>query len=248
MRTTTQRDLDSGVTTVRVTGELLRATLATVRAAIGKAAAECPTAVLVDLSQVDTANASHLTVFVTATYEAQSHWGVPVLLYAAKPPVRTGMDIFRSFVAVYEDEWQARTALRAYVPRWMRQHLTPDPGNAAVARALAGEACLMWNLRELQSPARLIAAELAANAIRHAATDFDIMVAYTGRYLRIAVRDGSSQLPRAAGTPRPGAGSAPAGSVRGLCAVEAFSTHWGATRVRDGKIVWALISTDQRRD
>lgn len=236
MKTTAERSLETGVTTVRLAGDLTRTTVTTVRSAIAKAAAECPTAVVVELSAVRTTGSTALSVFPTATYRAQLAWGVPVLFCSAPPELHDQLRAFRSFIALYDDHWRAVTAVRAYVPRWMRQHLPPDPGSAAAARALVGEACLAWRLPHLRDHARLVASELAANAIRHAATEFDVTATYTGRYLRVAVQDGCPGKPRMVPLPD-------ADSGRGLRVVEAVCTHWSTTRVPGGKIVWAVLST-----
>ncbi|TDO41968.1 ATP-binding protein [Paractinoplanes brasiliensis] len=243
MRTTTQRDLESGITTVMVSGALTKATKTTIRSAIGKAAAECPAAVVVDLSGLSQSEPGEVLVLPVASHAAQQTWGVPVLLYAAEPCIRRELSAYRMFVALYDDRWQAMTAVRAYVPRWRRQHLAPVPASAAAARALTGEACLAWNLTALRDRARLITSELAANAIQHAATDFEVMVAHTRCYLRIAVQDGSRVLPHTIDHNPPTGMIVPPGSGRGLLIVDASSTHWGATRVPGGKIVWALMRT-----
>jgi anti-anti-sigma regulatory factor len=231
MRTTRERDLCTGITAVRLAGELNRNTVTTVRAAIDKAAAECPAAVLVDLSELTRIGPAMVSVFGTATYRAQEWWGVPVLLHGAPPETRRQLSSFRSFVTVYETETQALAALyHTRFPRWASRRVAPVPEGPAAARALLDEVCQAWSLPRLRDPARLIAGELATNAVLHAGTDFDVTAGLTRRYLRIGVRDGTGA----------DAGLV-AGPGRGLGAVEAFSTGWGVIRVPDGKVVWAMI-------
>ncbi|GAA4606465.1 anti-anti-sigma regulatory factor [Actinoplanes octamycinicus] len=239
MQTTVERCLETGVVTLRFDGDLCRATAPAVRTAIAKAAAECPTAVVVDLSGLSSDDPASFSVFASATFKAESDWGVPLLLYGARPEVCRGIGTYRSFVSLYEDRALAMTAMRAYVPRWVRQRLAPEPGSATAARALVGDACLMWSLPHVRDTARLIVSELASNAILHAGTDFDVTAAHTGRYLRIAVRDGSPAVPRPGPPPEvdhpePG---------WGLRVVEAASTHWGTMPLSAGKVVWALLTT-----
>jgi len=248
MRTATSRDLDSGITTIQLAGELTRSAVPAVRSAIGKAAGECPSAVVVDLAAVSSAEPRNVNVFATATYQAQQTWGVPVLLFAATARLRGDLAAFRTFVALYEDRWQVLTAVHAYVPRWMRAPLTPVPASPQAARSLLGRACLNWELPQKCETAQLIVSELAANAVRHARTNFDVITAYNGRYLRIAVQDGSTALPRPVELPPGGGSIVVAGSGRGLRIVQALSTHWGATRTPGGKIVWALISAAEAAD
>ncbi|WP_127502321.1 STAS domain-containing protein [Actinoplanes solisilvae] len=238
------RNLDTGVTTVRLAGGLTPGNVPEVRTVIAKAAAECPAAVVVDLAGLDHDDDPQLTVFATVTHDAQLHWGVPVLLCAAGPELRRGLGAFRTYVALYEDRAQAALAVNANVPRWISRHLPNDPASAFESRAVTGEACLTWGLPDLRNKARLVASELASNAILHAGTEFDLTVVHTGRYLRIAVQDGSAVMPRviemlpaASALLRPGSG-------RGLRVVAALCAHWGATPVADGKIVWALLKSE----
>ena len=235
------RNLDTGVTTVRLTGGLTPGNVPEVRTVIAKAAAECPAAVVVDLAGLCHDDDPHLTVFAAATHDAQLHWGVPVLLCEAGPELRRGLGAFRTFVAVYEDRAQAALAVHANVPRWISRHLPGDAAGASVARAVTGEACLTWGLPDLRNPARSVASELTANAVMHAPGESDLTVVHTGRYLRIAVQDTSPAMPRITETPPATSAVMPPGSGRGLRIVAALSTHWGATPVSGGKIVWALL-------
>jgi hypothetical protein len=167
-------------------------------------------------------------------------------LCEAADGVRQGLDAVRTYVALYEDSSQAALAVHANVPRWIRRHLPPGRGSAAVARTVTGEACLTWGLSGLRNSARLVANELAANAIVHAPGDFDLTVVHTGRYLRIAVQDGSPAMPRVPGEPAVTGTLMRPGSGRGLRIVAGSATHWGATPVAGGKIVWALLQSGRR--
>lgn len=202
---------------------------------IGKAAAECPAAVIVDLSDLEKAVDDQLALFATAAHQAHATWGAPVLFCAARPEIRDDLTAFRNFVALHDRHEQAALAVHAYVPRWVRQRFAPEPADIAEARSLVGEACLRWGLVHLKENARLIASELTSNAIRHAGTDYDLLITYTGRFLRIAVRDGSSAMPALR------EGSSPVTSGNGLQLVTAMATHWNARKVPGGKIVWALV-------
>ncbi|KUL23449.1 hypothetical protein ADL15_45540 [Actinoplanes awajinensis subsp. mycoplanecinus] len=236
-----ERDLASGITTVRLVGELGRANVATVRTAVGKAAAECPAAVIVDLAALRPTGDPPLDVFAMTTHQAQSEWGVPVLLCAATPEIRQRLGPLRNFVALYDQHAQAAVAVLAYVPRRVCGHFMPVPANVAAARSLVGEACLSWGLVHLQETSRLITSELVSNAIVHAATELDLVIAYTGRYLRIAVQDGSPVTPLVAGKPPPTSAVMLPGTGRGLRVVGATAAHWGVTKIPSGKIVWALL-------
>src|SRR3954470_758162 len=77
MRTIKVQDLDTGVTTVRLAGDLTDTTETKMRSAIGTAAAESPPAVLVDLSDLSRADSVQLNVLAAATHQAQQAFGVP---------------------------------------------------------------------------------------------------------------------------------------------------------------------------
>jgi anti-anti-sigma regulatory factor len=247
LKTAIDRNLDTGVTTVRLDGELSPVTVPEVGTVIAKAAAECPPAVIVDLTGLCHEDDPLLSVFATMTYDAQLHWGVPVLLCDAAPGVREGLEAFRTYVALYEDRGMASLAVHANVPRWVRRHLRPEARSAAIARGVTGEACLTWGLEDLHGPARLVANELTANAVVHSGGEFDLTLVHTGRYLRIAVQDGCTTMPRCPEGPPVTSTLMPPGSGRGLRIVAASATHWGATPLLDGKIVWALIRTGQQQ-
>jgi anti-sigma regulatory factor (Ser/Thr protein kinase)/anti-anti-sigma regulatory factor len=236
-----ERDLTTGVTVIRPAGALTQHTLTALQYALGKAAAECPTAVIVDLNDLTHAPRHLLSIFATTAHQAQRSWGVPVLLCAAEPGMIAGLGPFRGFVAHYESQWQAMLAVRAHVPRWMWDHFAPVPSSARAARGLVDAACQEWDLGGLRDWALLVVSELAANAIRHAGTEFDVTVAHTGRYLRIAVQDRSPAMPHLLQDPKKSGGIVPPGSGRGLRIVAGAAAHWGTTRLANGKIVWSLL-------
>src|SRR5690348_10531758 len=102
LKTVLERDLGTGITTLRLVGFLTRTGRRPVRDAIGKAAAECPAAVIVDLSELHRPVEVPPSLFPMTTYLAQEEWGVPVLLCGAEPDFGSGLGAYRSFVALYE--------------------------------------------------------------------------------------------------------------------------------------------------
>ena len=84
----------------------------------------------------------------------------------------------------------------------------PEPVTAAVglaahptapraARTFVSRSLLDWGLSRSIATTCLITSELVTNAILHAQTDFQVTLGSAERRLRIAVRDGSSDRPRA---------------------------------------------------
>ena len=90
----------------------------------------------------------------------------------------------------------------------------------------------------LVDEARLVASELATNAVRHAGTPFAVSIERSNGELTLSVRDWSSCLPKAE-APAPLADGG-----HGLMLVDALSVTWGVTVKTDGgKSVWARFRT-----
>jgi two-component sensor histidine kinase len=116
-----------------------------------------------------------------------------------------------------------------------------DPASAAVVRHE-----LAMDLRRLRvDPARaddviLVASELVANAIRHAAPvsarKIEVTWDFEGKAIVIRVGDGSPVEPHRRHT------SAVEPSGRGLTIVEALSDAWGVEHTPRGKRVWARLT------
>lgn len=82
---------------------------------------------------------------------------------------------------------------------------------------------------------RLVASELATNAVIHAGTPFSLSVACQGPTMRISVRDWN-ESPPIVRNPGPTARSG-----RGLRIVGAVADNWGVDADPDGKTVWAEL-------
>jgi len=76
----TYRDLDSGVTTVWLDGELTWSTVSAVRVALATCVVECPVAVIVELGGLRATRSALLSVFPIAARQAADDRSVPVLL------------------------------------------------------------------------------------------------------------------------------------------------------------------------
>jgi anti-sigma regulatory factor (Ser/Thr protein kinase) len=93
-----------------------------------------------------------------------------------------------------------------------------------------------WGVRaETVDDALLVVEELVANALDHARSPFDVVVRLADGVLYVAVRDGSSRVPRL----RPFDPHAVRG--RGLQLVDTLSRGWGCELHADGKTVWAEL-------
>lgn len=104
------------------------------------------------------------------------------------------------------------------------------------ARVFVVDALQRWGRPELVEDARMLASELATNAITHARSDFTVGITRTPRGgVRLAVGDRVATPPQL----RPCGVLAPHG--RGLRVVDALSSQWGFETVPEGKLVWACL-------
>jgi DNA-binding CsgD family transcriptional regulator len=236
----TDRDLDSGVTTVWLDGELTWATASSVRAALAICVVECPVAVIVELSGLRGEPFGVHGVFRTAARRAARDHGVPLLLCAPGRDIAGPLAASRTFAHVYTSHGDALAAVRDTRPRWVHARMAPAPVSASLARALVGDACLSWNVPHLYYAARTVVSELASRAIEHTAGDFEVTAAQVGRHLRIGVQTHSRLAPRPLTAVPPDPQAPP--SDRGW---DRPSTHWGTTALDDGEIVWALFRVDR---
>jgi anti-sigma regulatory factor (Ser/Thr protein kinase) len=81
----------------------------------------------------------------------------------------------------------------------------------------------------------LVGSELSANVIRHAQTEFTVVLRQKGDWIRLEVSDGSSIIPAVEDLTE---------SYRGLRMVEAVSEDWGVEATGSGKTVWAEFKSD----
>ena len=116
--------------------------------------------------------------------------------------------------------------------------LAAEPVSASKARAFICQYLVAHDLQYLMEDIRLVASELATNAVRHARTPFVVTLSEGDGVVRLAIRDGS---------PLPPVRSVPQFmdlGGRGLVLVEQLSHEWGAsTDVSGSKSVWASFVT-----
>jgi anti-sigma regulatory factor (Ser/Thr protein kinase) len=104
--------------------------------------------------------------------------------------------------------------------------LAAESGSAAKARAFVLKHLVEHRLSYLVDDVRMVASELAANAVVHARTAFTVTLEGRVRSVLLTVRDGSPTCPESSV-------AAPSGSAtsgRGLLIVNGFSESWGMTR------------------
>ena len=105
-----------------------------------------------------------------------------------------------------------------------------------MARDFVAAHLLSNRLPALVDDARLVASELATNAVRHAGTAFTLSVDGREGSITLRVRDGSTHFPSL------GSSGIMSTNGRGLILVSALSIAWGVSlEAEGGKSVWARL-------
>ena len=119
----------------------------------------------------------------------------------------------------------------------LRLRLEPATSHLAMGRhviSTIAESCSRGN----HDVELLVASELMANAVEHAARFIELRVEFHDRYTRIDVLDDGDGWPRLHHVdPLSEAGG------RGLSIVDQLSTSWGVEDLIPGKQVWSIIAS-----
>ena len=149
-----------------------------------------------------------------------------------------GDDWTAAGITVRSDRAAALAALGDPWPGTRRQLLLdPVVGAARRARELVTEVCARWERPELCGPACIVVTEMVNNVVAHAKSAMTVLLGHIGDTISVAVRDNSTVIPRFAGPVAPTAYGG-----RGLLLIDAVSDSWGSLALRDGKVVWSLLS------
>jgi two-component sensor histidine kinase len=119
-------------------------------------------------------------------------------------------------------------------PLWSHTtRLEASPTSAHRARAFVLHHLVDHRLLQLADPVRLVASELATNALVHAQTAFSVSLSADERAVLLTIRDDSpSPVARRAAQAMDASG-------RGLEIVDMVCTEWGVTEDNGCKAVWA---------
>jgi anti-anti-sigma regulatory factor len=228
-------------TCVTVSGSMAMASVAALRTVLLKCLAECPTAVIVDLSQVTVQETLALSVFPAVRQHAADWPAVPLLLCGLRPmPHPAIRRVWLFDVPVYHtvDEALMAASQPEMLTRRVQARLAHNVDAPARAREVVAAACHGWGLDELVPTAQLIASELSSNAVCHTDGSAKLVLIRGERYLHVVVRDGDPRLPVMA---QDGEFDAAGDRGRGLRLIGALAARWGALAVGEGKAVWATL-------
>jgi anti-sigma regulatory factor (Ser/Thr protein kinase) len=107
------------------------------------------------------------------------------------------------------------------------------PESVGRVRQFAIRTLASWGAQELEDDVRVVASELATNALLHARTEFTLGLTLDGDRLRVTLADGSSVQPRMRRFD-----STESTTGRGLRMVAALAQAWGVEKDGLGKAVW----------
>ena len=113
----------------------------------------------------------------------------------------------------------------------------PKPLNVRAAREFVAGALEEQGFEGDSEVVLLLASELVTNAVRHAATPFEITVDVEDGGVRVAVIDGD--VDHAPQVRHPGPEDT---NGRGLLLVDQLAAVWGSNRVARGKSVWFTLA------
>jgi anti-anti-sigma regulatory factor len=235
------------ITVVALAGTLTQQSAAQLRQTMLKCLAECPDAIMIDLSGLRVDGDLPLVVFRAVRRHAASWPAIPVLVCSPPPALadqlaRVSVD---GVLPVFPDRASGLAVIRSPSIARADRQLTPSVGAPEQARTLMVEICEAWNLPELVDPARLVASELVTNAILHAWGPPQLSAVLRRAYLHLIVRDESPDPPvRRAIPPMAGLTRTLSGWGMNLVAVTAHA--WGHLANDTGKAVWAMLRCPQR--
>ena len=229
---------------VRLVGRLTGAGYPDLRDELFKLAAQEPRAMVLDLDAMDVMGTAPLTVFPLVWARISDWPGVPLLLVAAREPLRAllaGNAVSR-FVPTYRSMAEALGTLEDPPPRRRRRLLLGNkPDAARRARRTVEQVCLEWEIPEVSADAVLVVSELTENVVRHARSEGWLCLELRGHLFTVAVADSDPRPPR----PCPPDERRHGG--RGLTLVAELSRAWGyAPQLQQGKVVWAVLPVPGR--
>jgi anti-anti-sigma regulatory factor len=238
----TRVELADGNAVLRLSGLLDARTYRQVRDAVIKAAIDQPTAVIVDVDQLDVPDPKAWVVFTSARWHVHQWPRVAVALACSDPGVRetlADMSIPR-YVPVFTDVATAAQAVSGESRQFRRRasrKLGPHEFDMNLVQFFVTDHLRQWS-KESKIPVVLTVATIfVENALTHTNGGCDLRLESVDEDLVVAVSDTSA-------TPAIRRERAPDAVPSGLDVVAAICQHWGCSPTLTGKTVWARIRPD----
>jgi hypothetical protein len=205
------------------------------------ALARGPRGVICDLTGIrQGADPGAVELLATAGRHVRDWRGIPVAVACTDPRVREALSTHLLGVHLIVTATMAEAVsavLAAPAPTVELLQLAPHPTSAREGRHCITKIMLEWGLGLLVPSVCLVVSELVTNSTLHAKTDIEVSLAWIPGALRVAVQDGSPELPRQRYSQLDVHG-------RGLSVVIGLSRAFGVVPTADGgKVVWAVLDT-----
>jgi anti-anti-sigma regulatory factor len=160
------------------------------RSAVLKCLAECPTAVVVDLSDCELADRLAAAVFVAVRREAAAGPAINVLLCGATGAMAERIEALDPGQSAEQTRQEAIDAIDRglAVATWRRERFSAAPEATSLAGCLVADACIDWNLPDLIHPARAVMFDLVHDAYVCTPTELRVIVSQRPSGLVLSVR------------------------------------------------------------
>ena len=233
--------VDDSVVELAVRGEWSRRTALDVYQALRRSLTDHPSALIIDLGEMNDVDASSAPTWMAASQAARS-LQPPAQVALCAPPTRQLVTRLRQlgctrFLSLFVTIDQARAAVASALPRTDRlqlRWLPPEPESLTAVRDTIAVACRVWSMPALTAPAQEVALDLVRDSVTHANTPMLFTVTRRSSSLYLALCDREPTLPPLH----------PPHHVVGetrLPVVADRSHTWGASTTHDGKVVWAVV-------
>jgi hypothetical protein len=223
---------------VRLTGVLDAATAPIVRSALLDVLAEQPEAVVVDVADLRVDEPAALDV-LRVVHRETADWPAAHLALSGTDGnglwQGTGWPVWPHSADAFAELGEPDADRR------VSRQMEPVVGAARRTREMITEACGHWDRLDLTGPACIVATEMVNNVVAHARTPMVVLLALHGDGMSVAVRDRSAVVPTFSG-------DAPGPTVyggRGMLLIDSMASRWGSLALGDGKVVWALLESDE---
>ena len=235
---------DHGYTVLRLRGKLTGRTYVPIRDSVIKAALDQPTAVIVDVNELEVSDDSGWTVFTSARWHVQQWPHIVIALACGDPAVHQRLDrmSIAHYVPVFTGVAAATRAIRDGLCRYRRHartYISHNEFGVRVAESFVRHYLTQWSLESHTPVALTVATVFVENALRHTGDGCDVRLESIDEEVVIAVSD-TSTVPVARREPVEGVLPA------GLDIVDAVCRHWGSAQTPTGKTVWARIRPEDQ--
>lgn len=155
-----------------------------------KCLADCPSAVVVDLSDCDLADQLAAAMFVAVRREAAAGPAINVLLCGASGAMAARIRALDPGQPSYRTRDEAIAAIDRgpVVATWRRERLPAEPESTSLAGCLVADACVDWRLSDLVYPAREVMFNLVRAAYVCSPTELRVIVSQRLHGLLLSVR------------------------------------------------------------